>query len=40
MPVAHGERLDGDKVAETCEKAGMKAVCYGEAGCKWNDESR
>ena len=40
VPVAHGERLEGDKVADTCEKSGMKAVCAGDEGCRWNNVSR
>ena len=40
MPVAHGERLEKDKVAETCEKNGMKAVCAGDESCRWNNASR
>ena len=40
MPVAHGDRLEGDKVADTCEKSGMKAVCAGDEGCRWNNVSR
>ena len=40
MPVAHGERLEKDKVAETCEKYGMKAVCAGDEGCRFNHASR
>ena len=40
VPVVHGERLEWDKVAETCERAGMKAVCAGDEGCSWNNASR
>ena len=39
--MAHGEHLVGGKVAETCEGAGMKAVCFGDDGCtRHNDISR
>ena len=39
--MAHGEHLVADKVAETCEGAGKKAVCYGDDGCtRHNDISR
>ena len=41
VPVEHGERIENGKVAETCEKAGMKAVCWGDKTCGVNkDDSR
>ena len=41
VPVEHGERIENGKVAETCEKAGMKAVCWGDETCSVNkDDSR
>ena len=41
VPVEHGEWMVHGKVAETCEKAGMKAVCYGDEKCGANkDDSR
>ena len=38
VPVEHGERIENGKVAETCEKAGMKAVCWGDETCSVNKE--
>ena len=35
VPVPHGQLLTEGKVAETCENAGMKALCYGDATCSW-----
>ena len=33
--------MEQGKVAETCEKAGMKAVCWGDETCSVNkDDSR
>jgi len=40
VPVAHGEYLFADKVAETCENAGMKALYFGNEGCSYNNISR
>ena len=40
VPVTHGESLVEGKVPETCEKTGMKAVCMGPNGCRWNNVSR
>ena len=40
VPVKHGEVLVEGKVAETCEAAGMKAVCLGPAGCGYTDTSK
>ena len=41
VPVEYGERMVHGKVAETCEKAGMKAVCWGDETCSVNkDDSR
>merc|ERR1712055_1210412 len=41
VPVKHGERLVEGKVPETCEAAGLKAVCTGpDDGCKFTDTSK
>lgn len=41
VPVEYGERMEHGKVAETCEKAGLKAVCWGDETCSVNkDDSR
>ena len=41
VPVTHGERLVEGKVAETCEAAGLKAVCTGpDDGCQFTDTSK
>ena len=36
VPVAYGTRLSEGSVPDTCEGAGMKAVCQGQAGCQFN----
>ena len=35
-----GTRMTAGKVPETCEEAGLKAVCPGPKGCHYNDESK
>ena len=35
-----GTRMTAGKVPETCEEAGLKAVCPGPKGCNYNDESK
>ena len=40
VPVADGQRLVEGKVAETCAKAGLKAVCYGPADHRFTDTSK
>ena len=34
-----GTRMTAGKVPETCEEAGLQAVCPGPKGCHNNDES-
>ena len=35
VPVAYGQRFEHGKVAETCENAGMKALCWGDDSCSY-----
>ena len=36
----HGDRLVGGTVYETCEAAGLQAVCFGHAWCWATDTSK
>ena len=38
--VDKGTRMTEGKVVETCEEAGLKAVCAGPKSCQYNDESK
>ena len=37
VPVAKGTTLTEGKVPETCEAAGMRAVCDGPSGCRYTN---
>merc|ERR1719193_643258 len=36
IPVAEGTKITEGVVADTCEAAGMKAVCAGDSNCRWS----
>ena len=36
VPVPNGKTMVEGTVADTCDAAGMRAVCEGPAGCKYN----
>jgi hypothetical protein len=38
MPIAKGKTLVEGTVADTCEEAGMRAVCSGPSGCEYNSD--
>ena len=40
VPVADDQRLVEGQVAETCAKAGLRAVCYGPAGSTYTDTTK
>ena len=35
VPMPYGERFETGKVAEACENAGMKALCWGDETCTY-----
>ena len=35
VPMPYGERFETGKVAEACESAGMKALCWGDETCTY-----
>jgi len=39
VPVPHGQLLTEGKVPETCENAGMKALCWGDASCSYTKKA-
>ena len=40
MAVDNGTRLTEGKVSETCEAAGMRAVCSGPSSCKYTNVAK
>ena len=40
VPVAEGVRLVEGAVADTCEEAGMRAVCLGDTDCPYTDTTK
>ena len=39
VQVAYGERFETGKVAEACENAGMKALCWGDDTCHYTKKA-
>ena len=40
VTVDKGTKMTTGKVVETCEKAGLKAVCPGDRKCKYTNEAK
>ena len=40
VTVAAGTRMISGKVPETCDAAGLRAVCPGSTDCSYNDQSK